>query len=41
MCMFDIGGDKFLFYLLIEEDNLFFGWCGICFILDYFDIFII
>lgn len=41
MCILDIGGDKVLFYFLIKEDNLFFGWCGICVIFDYLEIFLV
>ncbi|MDW3150176.1 putative PEP-binding protein, partial [Vibrio sp. 2132-1] len=37
----DIGGDKPLPYLPIEEDNPFFGWRGIRFTLDHPDIFLI
>ncbi|KAA1226845.1 phosphoenolpyruvate--protein phosphotransferase [Vibrio cholerae] len=37
----DVGGDKPLPYLPIEEDNPFLGWRGIRFTLDHPDIFII
>ncbi|WP_117235899.1 phosphoenolpyruvate--protein phosphotransferase [Vibrio maerlii] len=37
----DVGGDKALPYLPIEEDNPFLGWRGIRFTLDHPDIFLI
>jgi len=37
----DVGGDKALPYLPIEEDNPFLGWRGIRFTLDHPDIFIV
>ncbi|WP_428637384.1 putative PEP-binding protein, partial [Shewanella sp.] len=37
----DVGGDKPLPYLPIEEDNPFLGWRGIRFTLDHPDIFLI
>lgn len=37
----DIGGDKPLPYLSVEEDNPFLGWRGIRFTLDHPDIFLI
>ncbi|MDN3699562.1 phosphoenolpyruvate--protein phosphotransferase [Vibrio cortegadensis] len=37
----DVGGDKALPYLPIEEDNPFLGWRGIRFTLDHPDIFVI
>nr|WP_086940630.1 phosphoenolpyruvate--protein phosphotransferase [Thaumasiovibrio occultus] len=37
----DVGGDKPLPYLSIEEDNPFLGWRGIRFTLDHPDIFLI
>ncbi|CAH0532686.1 Phosphoenolpyruvate-dependent phosphotransferase system [Vibrio stylophorae] len=37
----DVGGDKCLPYLSVEEDNPFLGWRGIRFTLDHPDIFLI
>ncbi|MBL4829152.1 MAG: phosphoenolpyruvate--protein phosphotransferase [Aliivibrio sp.] len=37
----DVGGDKPLPYLCVEEDNPFLGWRGIRFTLDHPDIFLI
>lgn len=34
LCMLDVGVDKQLFYMLISEENLCLGWCGICIMFD-------